>query len=181
MNTQQQMLRILQATNAYYESPTANGWEPAIASDAIFATHRDTGRVLVFTLNPDTKVIKAESYSFKKPGSITLYTGTLTLGGRLIAPDMILALHTLFNFDFASDATYVVEKNRAKKMTKEKTKKKSNAASDATNTATKTNVPEVVQTLSLWNSSVRQVRTQSKFSKFARRIVYPEFRFWRKS
>ena len=181
MNTQQEMMRILQATNAYYKSPTINGWQAGVASDAIYTTHNANGRVFIFTLDPESKVIKAESYSFVKSGSITVYTGTINLGGRLIAPDMILALHTLFSFNFASDATFVVEKNRAKLMPAAKAKRKFSIASDDSLAGKNQDVPEIVQALGSWNSALAQVRTQSKFSKFARRIIYPKFCFWRKS
>lgn len=174
MNTQQEMMRILQATNAYYQSPTQNGWEPATASDAIFATHNDTGRIFIFTLNPQSKVIKAESYSFKKPGSIALYTGTLHLGGRLIAPDMILSLHTLFNFDFASDATYVVENNKARKIIANKKNSGSRAASDATTLA-----PRSSGVSSRKNSSLLSVSSSRKVSKVLRFFIYFESPFRR--
>jgi hypothetical protein len=171
MNTKQEMMRILQATNTYYQSPTQNGWEPATASDAVFATHNVTGRIFIFTLDPESKVIKAESYSFKKPGSITIYTGTITLGGRLIAPDMILTLHTLFNFDFASDAIYVVENNQAKLQRPAKKKKNFNAASDDTNAAN--------DIKSLSSIKKRRELRRSKTSRFLRFFIYFESPFRR--
>jgi hypothetical protein len=179
MNTQQEMMRILQATNAYYQSPTTNGWEPGTASDAVFATHKTTGRIFLFTLNQDTKVIKAESYSFKKPGSITIYTGTITLGGRLIAPDMILTLHTLFNFNFASDATFVVEKNHAKLIPAAKTKRKFSIASDES--LVKPKFPAAMtKNIQVQNAaSFTSMSRRRKVSKVLRFFVYFESPFRR--
>ena len=180
MNTQQEMMQILQATNAYYTSPVERGWEPSGMTESVFARHNVTGMNYFFELNPETRVIKIESFHLDQPNKITIYTGTITLGGRLIAPDMILALHTLFSFNFASDATFVVEKNRAKLIPAAKAKRKFSIASDDSLAGKNQDVPEIVEALGSWNSALAQVRTQSKFSKFARRIVYPEFRFWRK-
>jgi len=181
MNAQQEMMKILQATNSFYTSPIQNGWELSKRSESVFAKHNVTGIGYFFTLDPESKVIKAESWHMDQTNSITLYTGTITLGGRLIAPDMILTLHKLFSFNFASDEVFVVENNRAKKIPPAKAKKKFSIASDDSLAGKNQNVPEIVDTLSSWNSALAQVRTQSKFSKFARRIIYPEFRFWRKS
>jgi hypothetical protein len=181
MNTQQEMMRILHATNAYYQSPTKNGWETALATDSIYATHKDTGRIFIFTLDPESKVIKAESYSFKKPGSITIYTGTITLGGRLIAPDMILTLHTLFNFDFASDAIFVVENNRAKLMPENKTKQNFDAASDAIKRANNSSVFSVNKSLNRHSSNLLSVSNSHKISKVLRYFIYGESPFRRKS
>lgn len=179
MNTQQQMMQILQATNAYYQSPTINGWQPATLSDSVFATHKNTNRVFIFTLDPESKVIKAESNPLLKSGSITLYTGTITLGGRLIAPDMILALHTLFSFNFTSDAVYVVEKNIAKLQRPTKEKKKFSIASDDSLAGKNT------QASNNGNAQVRNaahsqsVSSRSKTSRFLRFFVYGESPFHR--
>lgn len=179
MNTQQEMMRILQATNAYYQSPTINGWQAGTLTDAIYATHNANERVFIFTLNPESKVIKAESYSYIKSGSITVYTGTITLGGRLVAPDMILVLHTLFNFDFASDATFVVENNRAKLMPEHKTKQKFRAASDATPTANQKSSSSKLQSSSHRNSRLLSVSSSRKISKVLRFFIYFESPFRR--
>jgi hypothetical protein len=171
MNTHQEMMRILQATNAHYTPPIANGWEPNELLNWVSAKHNATGRNFYFTLNPETKVIKAESFSWLNSGSITAYTGTVALGGRLIAPDMILTLHTLFNFDFASDAIYVVENNRAKlQRSPHKNTKKIVAASADSNAA------HSIQSSSF--NSRRNARL-SKTSRFVRFFVYFESPFRR--
>ena len=179
MNAQQQMMQLLQATNAYYQAPTEKGWEPSQTTDLIFARHKITRRDFFFSFNPETKVIKAESFSLKKPGSITVYTSTIALGGRLIAPDMILALHTLFSFDFASDAVYVVEKNIAKLQRPTKEKKKFSIASDDSLAGKNT------QASNNGNAQVRNaahsqsVSSRSKTSRFLRFFVYGESPFHR--
>jgi hypothetical protein len=176
MNAQQEMMKILQATNAFYTSPIRNGWELCKMSESVFATHNVTGISYFFTLNPESKVIKAESWKIDQNNSITLYTGTISLGGRLIAPDMILALHKLFSFDFASDEVFVVENNRAKKIPPAKTKKKFSIASDDSLADQKLNTLSLPESKGLWDQAVSTVPSRSKFSKFARRIIYPSFR-----
>jgi hypothetical protein len=176
MNAQQEMMKILQATNAFYTSPIRNGWELCKMSESVFATHNVTGISYFFTLDPESKVIKAESWHMDQTHSITLYTGTISLGGRLIAPDMILTLHKLFSFNFASDEVFVVENNRAKKIPPAKAKKKFSIASDDSLAAQKLNALSVPESKGLWDEAVSAVPSRSKFSKFVRRIVYPSFR-----
>jgi hypothetical protein len=176
MNAQQEMMKILQATNAFYTSPIKNGWEFSTMSESIFAKHNATDINYFFTLDPESKVIKAESWHINQTHSITLYTGTISLGGRLIAPDMILTLHKLFSFNFASDDVFVVENNRAKKIPPAKAKKKFSIASDDSLAAKKLNALSIPESKSLWDEAVSAVPSRSKFSKFVRRIVYPSFR-----
>jgi hypothetical protein len=181
MNTQQEMMKILQATNAFYTSPITQGWQLAKSSDSVFGTHNVTGISYFFELNPETKVIKIESFQLAQPKKIIIYTGTISLGGRLIAPDMILALHTLFSFDFASDATFVVEKNRAKLMQTKKEKRKFSIASDDSLAGKKFQDPTEQTSSSLWDEAISTVPVRSKFSKFVRCLVYPSLNFKRKS
>jgi hypothetical protein len=176
MNAQQEMMKILQATNAFYTPPIQNGWELSKRSESVFAKHNVTGIGYFFTLDPESKVIKAESWHMDQTHSITLYTETISLGGRLIAPDMILTLHTLFSFNFASDEVFVVENNRAKKIPPAKEKKKFSIASDDSLADQKLNALSVPESKSLWDQAVCSVASRSKFSKFARRIIYPSFR-----
>jgi hypothetical protein len=175
MNAQQEMMRILQATNAFYTSPIQNGWELSKKTEFVFATHNVTGISYFFKLNPETKVIKAESWNIDQTHSITLYTGTISLGGRLIAPDMILTLHKLFSFDFASDEVFVVENNRAKKIPPAKAQKKFSIASDDSLAAPKLNALSAPKSKGLWDKAISAVPSRSKFSKFVRRIIYPRF------
>jgi hypothetical protein len=171
MNTQQEMMRILHVANAYCTPPIDNGWELSEIPTYVTARHNATGRSFYFTLNPETKVIKAEAFCLGKPGSIAVYTGTITLGGRLIAPDMILALHTLFTFEFASDAVYVVEKNVAKLQRPANKKiKKNDAASDDL---------AVTPTVQSSSSYSRRQASRSKTSRFLRFFVYGESPFQR--
>lgn len=176
MNTQQEMMKILQATNAYYTPPIDNGWEISEIPTHVTARHNASSRNFYFSFNPETKVIKAEAFCIGKPGSIAIYTGTISLGGHLIAPDMILALHTLFSFNFASDETFVVENNRAKKIPPAKVKKKFSIASDDSLAANSIQAPTAPVSSSLWDEAISTVPIPSKFSKFVRRIVYPSFR-----
>jgi hypothetical protein len=181
MNAQQEMMKILQATNAFYTSPIQNGWELSKRSESVFAKHNVTNIGYFFTLDPDTKVIKAESWHMDQTHSITLYTGTIALGGRLIAPDMILTLHTLFNFDFASDAIFVVENNRAKLMPENKTKQNFDAASDAIKRANNSSVFSVNKSLNRHSSNLLSVSNSRKISKVLRYFIYGESPFRRKS
>jgi len=181
MNAQQEMMRILQATNAFYKSPIKNGWELSKMTEFVFATHNVTGISYFFKLNPETKVIKAESWNIDQTHSITLYTGTISLGGRLIAPDMILTLHKLFSFDFASDEVFVVENNRAKKIPPAKEKKKFSIASDDSLAGKKLQDPTKQTSSSLWDEAISAVPVRSTFSKFVRCLVYPRLNFKRKS
>jgi hypothetical protein len=179
MNTQQEMMKILQATNAFYTSPITQGWQLAKSSDSVFGTHNVTGISYFFELNPETKVIKIESFQLAQPKKIIIYTGTISLGGRLIAPDMILALHTLFSFDFASDATFVVEKNRAKLMQTKKEKRKFSIASDDS-LASKNIQDPTKQSIQVHNASrSASVSRHRKISKVLRFFVYFESPFSR--
>lgn len=182
MNTQNQMLQILQATTAYYKSPLKNGWQLSELTDSVFADHNADNVSYFFTLDPESKTIKAESWSLdnNKQHTITIYTGTFLLGDRLIAPDIVLALHTLFSFNFASDATYVVDKNLAKLMPATKTKKKLNVASDATLPASKTKDATGGKHYDLFRSNVYSKASPSGFSRFVRCVIYPSEIFKRK-
>jgi len=183
MNTQNEMMRILQAADAFYTSPIKDGWQLGKLSDCVFGNHNSTGISYFFTLDPETKNIKAESWTLKNEikSTITIYTGTISLAGHLIAPDMILTLHTLFNFNFASDASYVVENNRAKLMPPAKARKKLSIASDDSLAPQKSQASTQHNAQGLWDSAVSTVPVQSTFSKFVRCIVYPSSIFKRKS
>jgi hypothetical protein len=85
-------------------------------------------------------------------------------------------LHKLFSFDFASDDVFVVENNRAKKIPPAKAKKKFSIASDDSLAAQKLNALSAPESKSLWDKNISAVPSRSKFSKFARRIIYPSFR-----
>lgn len=179
MNTQQEMLKILQATNAFYTSPITQEWQLAKSSDSVFATHNVTGISYFFELNPETKVIKIESFQPAQPKKITIYTGTVSLGGRLIAPDMILALHTLFSFDFASDATFVVEKNRAKLIPAAKAKRKFSIASDDSLAGNNIQAPTKQNVQVHHATRSESVSRRRKVSKVLRFFVYFESPFRR--
>jgi hypothetical protein len=183
MKTQNEMLRILQHTTSYYKSPLKNGWQLSELTDSVFADHNSADISYFFTLDPESKIIKAESWSLnnKHQHTITIYTGTFLLGGRLIAPDIILALHTLFSFDFASDATYVVEKNLAKLMPPAKAKKKLSAASDAIDPGAKTKASSGGKHYSLLDNNISVEPSRNAFFKFVRYVVYPSEIFKRKS
>jgi hypothetical protein len=183
MNTQQQMMQILQATNPFYTSPIKNGWQLSKTSDCVYGEHNVTGISYFFTLDPETKIIKAESWSLshETKHTITIYTGTINLAGHLIAPDMILALHTLFNYNVASDASYVVENNRAKLMPPAKAKKKLSIASDDSLARQKLQASTKHKSYSLWDDAISAVPVRSTFSKFVRYLVYPSSIFKRKS
>ena len=175
MKTQNEMLRILQHTTNYYKSPLKNGWQLSELTDSVFADHNAEDISYFFTLDPESKIIKAESWSLnnKHQHTITIYTGTFLLGGRLIAPDIILTLHTLFSFDFASDATYVVEKNLAKLMPTAKEKKKVNIASDDSLSPPKTKASSGGKHYSLWDNAISAEPSPTALSKFVRCIIYP--------
>lgn len=90
-----------------------------------------------FTLAPDQQSVAginpgiAATFEFKLSSSntllvitgtndhgtkVTIYTKTDHLGTTLIAPDIILALSVLHNFDFRSDAEFVVQNNKLRKI-----------------------------------------------------------------
>jgi len=102
-----------------------------------------------FTLAPDQQSVAgtnpgiAATFEFKLSSSntllvitgtndhgtkVTIYTKTDHLGTTLIAPDIILALSVLHNFDFRSDAEFVVQNNKLRKIYR-------SGASDATTLA----------------------------------------------
>lgn len=183
MKTQQQMMQILQATKPFYSSPIKTGWQLDKTSDCVYGEHNVTGISYFFTLNPETKIIKAEScsLSYETKHTITIYTGTINLAGHLIAPDMILTLHTLFNYNTASDATYVVENNRAKLIPPAKTKKQLSIASDNSLARRNPSTSSAHTTPSLWDQALSSVPTHNTFSKFIRYMMYPSSFFKRKS
>lgn len=172
MNAQHVMLTLLETANNYYTSPIKDGWQKYGDSPLVFATHNATGIHYFFKFDPASKVITIKSFNFNNSNSIKIYTGSINIGGHIIAPDMILALHTLFNFDFASDAIFVVENNRAKKIPPARSRQKLNNASDNSPAAKR---PASSHVSSHHHSS----HNRSRVSKVLRALIYFELPFRR--
>lgn len=109
MNPQATLYSILQSTNLYYTSPGNAGYEKSAMSDAVL--FHDTTRNIdfLFDLNPDTHTIQIAA--LHNTHTLKLYTPTISIGNRRLAPDIIMALHTAFTFDFASDAIITIAHN----------------------------------------------------------------------
>lgn len=130
MTTQLELMRILNATNNFYNTPGTRTWDPAGLSDAVFFKDTDRNIDFIFELNPDTFTIKMSAIKNRK--TIVVYTPTITLGSSRIAPDIILSLHTLFEFNFASDATFVVQNAWISQLPTRPPKNRRQNTSDAT-------------------------------------------------
>jgi hypothetical protein len=130
MTTQLELMRILNATNNFYETPGTRTWETAVTSHAVLFYDDNRNIDFIFELNPETFTIKM--WAVQNQHKITVFTPTITLGSSRIAPDIILALHTLFEFDFASDATFVVQNAWISQLPATRPKHRRQNASDAT-------------------------------------------------
>lgn len=129
MTTQLELMRILNATNNFYNTPGTRTWDPAGLSDAVFFHDTTKNTDFIFDLNPETFTIKM--WAVKNHHKITVFTPTITLGSSRFAPDIVIALHTLFSFDFASDATFVVQNGLIRKLPMTSPQTRSQRPSDA--------------------------------------------------
>jgi hypothetical protein len=128
MKTQKELLQILNRTTTYfYSSKISLSFHLDPNSDRVIGQTSDGTAMVTFKINPDTHII----FGFKtnKAGITTsIFTPTFKLGDRRIAPDMILAVHTLLIENPASDAYFHVAGNRVTRQSLAR----HNSASDAT-------------------------------------------------
>lgn len=129
MTTQLELMRILNATNNFYNTPGTRTWDPAGLSDAVFFHDTTKNTDFIFDLNPETFTIKM--WAVKNHHKLIVFTPTITLGSSRFAPDIVIALHTLFSFDFASDATFVVQNGLIRKLPMTSSQTRSQSPSDA--------------------------------------------------
>jgi len=129
MNTQQELLTILNATNNYYKLPGMNTWLADPSTNGV--TFFDTNKKIKywFSLQPETLTveIKAEHNNHK----LQIFTPTITLGNHRFAPDIVIAIHNAFQFEFASDAIFVVQNGRISRIPNRRRKTAQQSASDA--------------------------------------------------
>lgn len=129
MNTQPTLLRMLRTTTFNFQPPGKGKYEPSEMTQEVF--FRDTTRNIDYTfwLNPETNNIRVSA--LHKNHTLLLFTPTIAIGTRRFAPDIILSLHTLFEFDFASDASITVHNNLVTYSHHHTPTKQTNTASDA--------------------------------------------------
>jgi len=128
MKTQKELLQILNRTTTYfYSSKISLSFHLDPNFDMVIGETSDATTMVTFKMNPDTHII----FGFKTNNAgitTSIFTPTFKLGDRRIAPDMILAVHTLLIENPASDAYFHVAGNRVTHQTLAR----HNSASDAT-------------------------------------------------
>ena len=173
MKTQKELLQILNRTTTYfYSSKISLSFHLDPNFDMVIGETSDATTMVTFKMNPDTHII----FGFKTNNAgitTSIFTPTFKLGDRRIAPDMILAVHTLLIENPASDAYFHVAGNRVTRQTLAR----NNSASDATaaphylhfltgvHQVSSTTMPNSVSTqpyVLRFPDSVSQVSTQPK-------------------
>ena len=165
MNTKtSELLNILNDTHTYeplkhitYRS-TLNDLIVVAVSPALRAQY-------VFELTSDQTLIKATGTNYAGI-KVTMYTKTELLHGRRIAPDLILGLSTLFNFDFRFTAEVVASEARVRI-------KRVRVASEATRTASDAQLSPQQSSSSFYNHRHDVQQVQDCISQSPSRSVSP--------
>jgi hypothetical protein len=168
MKTQKELLQILNRTTTYfYSSKISLSFHLDPNFDRVIGQTSDATIMVTFKMNPDTHII----FGFKTNNAgitTSIFTPTFKLGDRRIAPDMILAVHTLLTENPASDAYFHIAGNRVTRQSLAR----HNSASDAT-AATQSSSSSSQQPLVLrFPTSDNQVSTQvnSLLSRLSARL-----------
>ena len=130
----------------------------------------------IFELTSDKTLIKAAGINFAGI-KVTMYTKTELLHGRRIAPDLILGLSTLFNFDFRFTAEIVASEARVRIKRVRIASEARNVASEAhpaPNQAPSTTVQrqqklEISKVCSSQSSSLSHSPSRSRFTRLVLR------------
>jgi len=156
MKTQKELLQILNRTTTYfYSSKISLSFHLDPNFDRVLGETSDATTMVTFKMNPDTHII----FGFKTNNAgitTSIFTPTFKLGDRRIAPDMILAVHTLLTENPASDAYFHVAGNRVTRQTVER----HNSASDATAALNSSNSSTSQHLVLRYPDSNTQVSTQ---------------------
>jgi hypothetical protein len=172
MKTQKELLQILNRTTTYfYSSKITLSFHLDPNFDMVIGETSDATTMVTFKMNPDTHII----FGFKTNNAgitTSIFTPTFKLGDRRIAPDMILAVHTLLIENPTSDAYFHVAGNRVTRQSLAR----HNSASDAyfhvakKSSSFSLNQPKLLR----FPDSVSQVSTQSQ--SFLSRLFAKLFR-----
>lgn len=129
MNTQQELLKILNATNNYYKTPGTKKWLADPFTDAVTFWDNTRNIEYWFSLQPETLTL--EITATHNNHKLVIFTPTMTLGNHRFAPDIVIAIHNAFQFEFASDAIFVVQDGRISRFPARLRKTYQQSASDA--------------------------------------------------
>jgi hypothetical protein len=170
MKTQKELLQILNRTTTYfYSSKISLSFHLDPNFDRVLGETSDATTMVTFKMNPDTHII----FGFKTNNAgitTSIFTPTFKLGDRRIAPDMILAVHTLLIENPTSDAYFHVSGNRVTRQTVERHNSASDATAAKNSSSFSLNQPKVLR----FPDSVSQVSTQSQ--SFLSRLFAQLFR-----
>jgi len=129
MNTQLELLKILNATNNYYKTPGTKKWLADPFTDAVTFWDNTRNIEYWFSLQPETLTL--EITATHNNHKLLIFTPTMTLGNHRFAPDIVIAIHNAFKFEFASDAIFVVQDGRISRIPNRRRKTYQQKASDA--------------------------------------------------
>ena len=168
MNIDDSDLLIL-LTNTRWYQPLQHVTYRATENDLIVvATVPGSTAQYTFSISPDKTVITGTGINYAGI-KVDLYTTTELLGDRRIAPDLLLGISALYNFDFRYSATIVASDAHIRIRRARITKADHRHASDAPTLLPKSSSSssKISQSLSY---STRQPR--SRFTNFALRLFF---------
>lgn len=170
MNTQQELLKILNATNNYYKTPGTKKWLADPFTEAVTFWDNTRNIEYWFSLQPETLTL--EITATHNNHKLLVFTPTMTLGNHRFAPDIVIALHNALTFDFASDATTVVQDGRISRIPNRRQKTYQQKASDAiiaNNLSSSSSfTPGHSHSSNSWDSSISTSSPRSLSSRFVR-------------
>jgi hypothetical protein len=168
MNIDDSDLLILLTNTRWYEPLQHVKYFPTDNELNAVATVPGSTATYQFSISPDKKTIKGTTIN-SAGVKADLYTNTEMLGDRRIAPDLLLGLSALINFDFRFNATIVASEARVRI-------KRARVASEARNVPSEARLgPQ--QTSSSSHSisqslSYSQRPPRSRFTHFALRLFF---------
>ena len=168
MNIDDSDLLILLTNTRWYE-PLQHVQYQATENDLVaVATVPGSTAHYTFSISPDKTVITGTAIN-NAGIKADLYTTTEMLGDRRIAPDLLLGLSALINFDFRFNATIVASEARVRIKRARIASEARNVASEARPVPQKTSSSSDLISQSL-SYSTRQPR--SRFTNFALRLFF---------
>lgn len=168
MNIDDSELLILLTNTRWYE-PLQHITYRATTNDRVaVATTGKPNVQYIFEISPDKNVIKGSAINYAGIKA-EMYTNTEMLGDRRIAPDLLLGLSALFNFDFRFSATIVASEAHVRI-------KRARVASEAHNVPSEARLgPQTTSSSSdaISNSlSYSQRPPRSRFTNLALRLFF---------